>query len=182
MYQIGENLQESLGLQRRDIQGTMAHGCALQHPTCAYCLGDGPCGCCPPPSCAGTGAVLRHMRDAELDDAVGRRGEVDAFHLDAAAHRAVQSGDDAHQDGLAGAVGADHGDRLAGDLASLQADRAPRSARTCPTTCRTGSECGQPQRTTTTASDWCGPGSAILYEAEAATDPRQPNATVRRTM
>ena len=50
--------------------------------------------------------------------------KVDAFHLHAAAHPAVQSGDDAHQDGLAGAVGADHRDRLAGDLASLQADRA----------------------------------------------------------
>jgi hypothetical protein len=53
-----------------------------------------------------------------------RRGdEVDAFHLHAPAHRAVQSGDDAHQDGLAGAVRADHRDRLAGDLASMQADR-----------------------------------------------------------
>ena len=59
----------------------------------------------------GQAAVLRHMRDAELDDAVGRRGdEVDAFHLHAATHRANQSGDDAHQDGLAGAVGADHRD------------------------------------------------------------------------
>jgi len=43
-------------------------------------------------------AVLRRMRDAELDYAVGRRGdEVDAFHMHAAAHRADQSGDDAHQ-------------------------------------------------------------------------------------
>jgi hypothetical protein len=43
--------------------------------------------------------------------------------MHAAAHRADQSGDGAHQDGLAGAVGADNCDRLAGDLASLQADR-----------------------------------------------------------
>jgi hypothetical protein len=44
--------------------------------------------------------------------------------------------------GLAGAVGADHRDRLAGDLASLTASR-------------TGSEYGKSQRTTTATSDWC---------------------------
>ena len=59
-------------------------------------------------------AVLRHMRDAELDDAVGRRGEIDAFHMHAAAHRADQPGDDAHQRGLAGAVGSDQRDSLSG--------------------------------------------------------------------
>ena len=51
-------------------------------------------------------AVLRHPHDAEFDDAVGRRGdEVDGFHLHAAAYRADQSGDDAHQDVLPAPLG-----------------------------------------------------------------------------
>ena len=84
-----------------------------------------------------------------------RRGdEVDAFHLHAAAHRADQSGDDAHQDVLPAPLGPITGpprrrSRVPASGSSL------RSARTCPTTCRTGSEYGQPQRTTTTASNWC---------------------------
>ena len=93
------------------------------------------------------------MRDAELDDAVGRHGDgIDAFHPHAAAHRADQSGDDAHQDGLTGAVGPI---TATATPAILRPCKRIEAARTCPTTCRTGFESGQPQRTTTTVSDWC---------------------------
>ena len=55
------------------------------------------------------------MRDAEFDDAMRRRGgQIGALHVHAAAHRADQAGDDAHQRGLAGAVGADDRNGLAG--------------------------------------------------------------------
>ena len=59
-------------------------------------------------------AVFRHMGDAEIDDAMRRRRQhVGAFHRDRASGRPDQAGDHAHQRGLAGAVGADHADRLA---------------------------------------------------------------------
>jgi hypothetical protein len=59
-------------------------------------------------------SILRHVRDAEADDPVGRRGQhVGAFHRDTAARRADQARDHAHQGRLACAVGADHADRLA---------------------------------------------------------------------
>jgi hypothetical protein len=90
-----------LGLQRRDIQGTTAHrSMCLSAPHLSHCLGDVPADA----EAVLHGhareqtAVLRHMRAAERDEAVGRRGdEVDVFHLHVAAHRADQSGNHAHQ-------------------------------------------------------------------------------------
>ena len=84
-----------------------------------------PFGGCRLSSCAGTGGGSPAYARCRARRCGGTAcDEVDAFHLHVAAHRAVQSGDDAHQDGLAGAVGDDHRNRLAGDIASLQADRA----------------------------------------------------------
>jgi hypothetical protein len=60
-------------------------------------------------------AVFRHVRDAEFDDAMRRRGDqIGALHLHAAAARADQPRDHPHQRGFAGAIGSDHRHRLAG--------------------------------------------------------------------
>ena len=70
-------------------------------------------------------AVLRHMRDAEADDAMRRRRQhVGAFHRDRALGRPDQARDHPHQGGLAGAVRADHADRLA--RLDLEADAEQR--------------------------------------------------------
>jgi hypothetical protein len=84
---------------------------------------------------------------------------------------------------LAGAVGADRRDRVAGDLASLQADRVganvpdSMSDRICVWSTAANYDHG------IRLVPICGAGGAILYEAESAvgdeTDPRRPNATVR---
>ena len=65
------------------------------------------------------------MGDAEAHDAMrGRGDQVGAFHGDRARARADQAGDHPHQGGLAGAIGADYADGLAG--LDLEADAEQR--------------------------------------------------------
>ena len=70
-------------------------------------------------------AVLRHVGDAEADDAMLRRFQnVGAFHGNRPCAGPDQAGNHPHQGGLAGAVGADHADRLA--RLDLEADAEQR--------------------------------------------------------